>query len=142
MLGNNIRNIRKEQKISINKLSKLTGVSLGYLSDLENDKAQNPSLDKLKLIANALNVPVDELLSTTATDKDIEEWDKDLKICENSSTYEKFSTPEAAMKFILEQPAIMGYGGFKIDELSDQDKIDFANDLLQQLKLISFKYKK
>lgn len=142
MLGNNIRDIRKEQRISINKLSKLTGISLGYLSDLENDKAQNPSLDKLKLIANALNVPVDELLSTTATNKDIEAWDYNLKVCENPSTYEKFNSPEAAMKFILEQPTIMGYGGFSINELSDQDKIDFANDLLQQLKLISFKYKK
>ena len=45
MLGENIRKIRKAQKISINKLSKETGISLGYLSELENGKAKNQSLD-------------------------------------------------------------------------------------------------
>ncbi|WP_294405739.1 helix-turn-helix domain-containing protein [uncultured Clostridium sp.] len=77
MLGENIRKIRKAQKISINALSKITGISLGYLSDLENEKAKNPSLDKIKIIANALNCPLDELLSNVATNEDINTWDNE-----------------------------------------------------------------
>ena len=46
------------------------------------------------------------------------------------------------MKFILKQPAIMGYGGFDVEKLSDEELIDFANELLNQMKLISYKYKK
>ena len=62
MLGENIRKIRKEKHISINKLSKMTGISLGYLSDLENGKSTNPSLEKLNTIADALECPVNSLL--------------------------------------------------------------------------------
>lgn len=64
MLGDNIRNIRKSKKMSINKLSKLSGISLGYLSDLENNNAKNPTMDKLQAIAGVLEVPLSELLTT------------------------------------------------------------------------------
>lgn len=142
MLGDNIRKVRKEKNISINKLSKLTGISLGYLSDLENNKATNPSIDKLTLIASALDVSVDLFFKD-----DIEEWDtvintKQLK--EETSMFEtgEFITPEAAMKFILKQPAIMGFGGFDTNKMSDDEIVEFANELLNQMKLISYKYKK
>ncbi|WP_456009244.1 helix-turn-helix domain-containing protein, partial [Clostridium butyricum] len=58
MIGENIRKIRKEKRISINRLAQATQISLGYLSDLENGKANNPSLEKLNRIADELNVPV------------------------------------------------------------------------------------
>lgn len=80
MLGENIRKIRKAQNISINNLAKKAGISLGYLSDLENNKFTNPTLDKIKLIANALGTTVDELFTTTATKKDIDDWDSKLDI--------------------------------------------------------------
>lgn len=134
MLGEQIRTIRKSQKISINNLSKLTGISLGYLSDLENNKAKNPSLDKIKLIAKTLNVSVEDLLSTESGINTSQE-SEDIKTIE-------FSTPIEAMEFLLNQRTIMNFGGFNIDDLSDKDKLEFANDLLQHLKLLSYKYKK
>ena len=79
-----------------------------------------------------------------ATHQDLEKWDKNCnQIKEEASMYKTgiFETPEAAMQFILKQPAIMGYGGFDINKLSDQDIIDFANDLLKQLEMLSYKYK-
>lgn len=60
LLGENIRRIRKSKKMSINALSKESKVSLGYLSDLENNKFTNPTMDKLSKIANALNVSVSD----------------------------------------------------------------------------------
>ena len=53
-----------------------------------------------------------------------------------------FSTPEEAVKFLLEQNVIMGFGGFDINKLTDKEIIDFANELLSQLQLLSYKYKK
>ena len=70
MLGDKIQKIRTQNKISLNKLSKITGISLGYLSDLENNKAVNPSVEKLDLIAKALNVSIDSFFKN-----DIEKWD-------------------------------------------------------------------
>jgi transcriptional regulator with XRE-family HTH domain len=60
MLGDNIRRIRKSKRISINNLSKASGVSLGYLSDIENDKGVNPTKETLEKLAAALEVTVDE----------------------------------------------------------------------------------
>lgn len=142
MLGDNIRKIRKEKKISINKLSELTGISLGYISDLENNKATNPSVDKLNLIANVLNVNVDAFFKD-----DIDMWDSTIdttQLKEEVKMFEtgEFKTPEAAMQFILKQPAIMGYGGFDTNKMSNEEIIEFANELLNQMKLISYKYKK
>lgn len=83
MLGDNIRAIRKENGISLNKLSRITGISLGYLSDLENNKSNNPSIEKLNLIASTLNVSVDLFFKN-----DIEKWDNtlDIGIIKESST--------------------------------------------------------
>ncbi len=83
MLGDNIRKIRKTKHISINNLSKISGVSLGYLSDLENNKLKNPTLDMLKKIACSLDVKVNDLLTekerveiSTSEIKDINELAK------------------------------------------------------------------
>lgn len=59
MVGENIRRVRNDKKISINKLSKLSGVALGFLSDIENGKT-NPSIPTLTKIAKVLDVPVSE----------------------------------------------------------------------------------
>ena len=56
-----IKEKRKEKKISLYKLNKMTGLSHSYLSELENNKISNPSLKTLTLIANALNVNVNDL---------------------------------------------------------------------------------
>lgn len=54
----------------------------------------------------------------------------------------EFKTPQDAMKFIIEQPIIAGFGGFEPEKMTDQEVMDFANDLLSQLKLLGYKYKK
>lgn len=130
MLGDKIRCIRKEKKMSINALSKSSGVSLGYLSDLENNKSLNPTMETLDKLAGALGITTKELLTG------IEDNKRELI---DTPTFE---TAEAAMKFILEQPAIMGFGGFDIKEMSDTEVVEFANELLRQLQLISYKYKR
>lgn len=61
MIGKNIRSVRKQQGLSINKLSELSGVSLGYLSDLENGKMSNPSDNTIEAISEVLNVSSDYL---------------------------------------------------------------------------------
>lgn len=61
-MGNKIREIRLIKNISLNKLAKMTGISIGYLSDIENNKAQNPTMDKLNKIAEALEVSINDFL--------------------------------------------------------------------------------
>lgn len=62
-----IKEIRTQKNVSLSELSRLTGISKSYLSDLENKKRKNISIDKLCKIAKALNVKVTKLF-------DCKEW--------------------------------------------------------------------
>lgn len=65
-LGTNIKEARKKAGLTQMELAKLTNLSRSYIGDIEKDR-YNPSLATLKAIANALNQPLDSIL----TDNDI-----------------------------------------------------------------------
>lgn len=145
MFGQNIKNIRLAKGVGVNELSRMSGVNASYISALERDEKKNPSVTILEKLAKALEVSIDEIMKSDVTYDDINNWDANSNcIKEEVSLYEtgKFETAEAAMQFILKQPAIMGFGGFDTNEMSNEEIIEFANELLNQMKLISYKYKK
>lgn len=59
-----IKEVRKEKNITLYKLAKATGISRGYLHDLENNKKNNPSLATMYKISNALETNVKDLFYT------------------------------------------------------------------------------
>lgn len=60
-----IKEIREEKHISAYRLSKITNISTSYLSELENNKKINVTLDILFRIAKALDVNVKDLFYTS-----------------------------------------------------------------------------
>ncbi|ABW18831.1 helix-turn-helix domain-containing protein [Alkaliphilus oremlandii] len=128
-LGEKIRALRKEKRYSIMNIRELTGLSKSTISEIENDKS-SPTAETLQKIANALEVTVDTFFKDDDHDESL------------SQQNIEFTTPQEAMEFILKQPSIMGYGGFDISKMSDEEIVEFANELLRQLQLISYKYKK
>lgn len=60
-----IKEIRKKKNISAYKLSKSANISRSFLSEIENNKKTNVSLNVLIKIANILDVNVKELFYTT-----------------------------------------------------------------------------
>ncbi len=61
-LGERLRRIRKENKLTLKDLSQLAGLSVPYLSDLER-AVVNPSIDTLQKVAKAYHMTVKDLLS-------------------------------------------------------------------------------
>lgn len=59
--GDRIKAERMKQGLSQNKLAKLANVAQSTLCDIEKNR-NNPSLDTVILIANALKVPVTKLM--------------------------------------------------------------------------------
>lgn len=55
-----IRKVRKEQNLTITELSKLSGVSKGYISQIESNWYQ-PTVEILCKLAKALNCSVEDL---------------------------------------------------------------------------------
>lgn len=62
MLSNKIEQLRKEKGYTFAKLSELSGISTGRLSDLATGKRNNPTMDTLIKLADALDVTLDELV--------------------------------------------------------------------------------
>jgi XRE family transcriptional regulator, master regulator for biofilm formation len=62
MIGERVKKIRLEKKISLSELADQAGVAKSYLSSLERNLQRNPSIQFLEKIASVLNVPVDQLI--------------------------------------------------------------------------------
>ena len=65
-----IKELRLSKGLTIKQLSVASNVAVGYLSDLENGKRKNPSMNTLKLIADALGVTIFDLLGFNGEKKD------------------------------------------------------------------------
>ena len=59
IVGRNLRKIRKEKNISIERLALMSSVNKNYLSDLERGN-RNPTISVLDRIAYALKVDIKE----------------------------------------------------------------------------------
>ncbi len=58
MYINNLKRIRKSKDLTIEKLSELSGVSMGYICHLERGTRKNPSRDVMEKIASVLDEPI------------------------------------------------------------------------------------
>lgn len=63
-IGENIKRVRKEKKMTQKDLGEIIGISNTYLSDIEIGRT-NPSIKTLKRIAKGLEVSYVELLKDT-----------------------------------------------------------------------------
>lgn len=62
LLGNKIRELRKQKGLSLDGLAKATDSSKSYIWELENREGAKPSAEKITKIAAALNVTTEFLL--------------------------------------------------------------------------------
>ena len=151
MLGENIKLLREARKISLSKLARLADISPGYLSDIEKGNKTSPSIDVLEKLASILDVKVelffkedlDEVIGLPVTDEKLNEWDEkyaDLKEEIIIPLEDKFKTVEDALQFLLSQNVIMS--DLNLEDLSNERKMEFANEIYTMMKMLSPKYKK
>lgn len=72
-IGKDIRKRRKELGMSLRQLGEEAGLSVGFLSQVENDQV-SPSLASLLAIATSLGVPVFYFLNTQQPDPVAAGW--------------------------------------------------------------------
>ena len=124
----------KERRIRLNlsyqDLADKTGISKSTLQRYETGFIKNLPIDKLEILANALDTTPGYLMG----------WEKEST--DSSLEYKTIKNPKDAMTFILKQPTLMAYGGYDIKKMTNDELVDFANELLRQLELLSYKYKK
>ncbi|WP_066186684.1 helix-turn-helix domain-containing protein [Gracilibacillus timonensis] len=63
MIGEKIKTIRKTRRLTLSECAKRANISKSYLSNIERNQNQNPSLQIIEKIAKVLHVDVNTLVS-------------------------------------------------------------------------------
>lgn len=151
-VGYNIKKMRLSRNLTLDDVVHKTGLAKSTLSAIENEKS-SPSTNTLTKIANAFEVDISDFFNENSINENISRPNKTEKLSQHlkNKTVDnfveveeniKFTDATEALSFILKQPTVGDYGDFNVYKLSDKDRINFANDLLEMIKIISPKYKK
>jgi len=62
-LAKTVKRLREKQGLSQEKLARLADVSNNTIINIEAGKQDNPTIETLKKVAKALNVPVEDLIN-------------------------------------------------------------------------------
>ena len=62
MIGEKIKQLRKEKRMSISELAEKAGVAKSYLSSIERNLQSNPSIQFIEKISQVLDVSVNDII--------------------------------------------------------------------------------
>jgi transcriptional regulator with XRE-family HTH domain len=88
MIGKNIYKIRKQRGFTLSELAERTGISKSYLSNIERNLKQNPSIHVVEKIALVLKVELKTLLKISSDMEAKQQLEKEWLdfICELKNT--------------------------------------------------------
>lgn len=126
--GERLRELRRENQMTTVDLGKALDCANSSISRYEND-LREPRRDFLEKVSDYFDVSIDYLLGVS-NERKVPELPNDFK------------TAEDAISFLLKQPTLVAFGGYDLKKLSNEELINFANDILHQIQLVSLKYTK
>lgn len=133
-IGERLKKIRKEKKISVEYIAKELGVSKTTVYRYEDATIEKIPVNTFDALCRILGVTSAELMGNQPPNIE------PANVQENLPAH--FEHPQDAMEFILKTPTLAAFGGYDPDAMSEETIVEFANEILQQLKLVSYKYKK
>ena len=128
-IGERIKEIRKQRGISVDTLAKKLGVSKTTIYRYEDSTIEKIPLQIFDRICEILNVSAAELMGNAPKKESSEVLPS------------HFDNARDAMEFIIKTPTLAAYGGYDPNTMDDETIVEFANEILQQIKLVSYKYK-
>lgn len=131
-----LKKLINETGLSMRAFSEKAAIPNTTLHSMLERGIGNASVDNVIKVCKTLGITVEQLEEMTKIDPN--QLQKKVAFQET----DKFTTAESAIQFILKQPALAAYGGYDVNEMSSEEVIEFANELLNQLKLLGFKYKR
>ncbi len=76
LIGEKIKRLRQEKRMSISELAEKAGVAKSYLSSIERNLQSNPSIQFIEKISSVLGVSVNEIINDYNSE-DIAELDSE-----------------------------------------------------------------
>lgn len=127
-LGERLKQKRKEKGISAEKMAKQLGISVSTIYRYENSSIEKIPVHIFEEMCKILNTTTMEMMGNVITEG------RELPM--------DFKNAQEAMEFILKMPTLAAFGEYDPESMSEEIIVEFANEILQQLKLVSYKYKK
>ncbi|ACD24183.1 helix-turn-helix transcriptional regulator [Clostridium botulinum] len=143
MLADKVKYLRNNLNLTQEELANKLGISQSSIGMIERNK--RPAGRKMLIkLADFFNVTVDYLLSDSDENNSVNDGGVTK---DNKKTIEKdfpiipeeFTDPNEARAYIMKHQ-IFAYGGFYPEKMSDEDILNFANEMIEQSKLIRYKY--
>ncbi len=135
--GTILKNLRLERKLTLDELANDLNnrynlkLNKGMISKWEAGKIE-PRFEFIKCYAEYFDVSIDYLLGLT----------EKRKHPKPSKEEKEFKTAPEAVQYLIKNHSLAAYGGYNLDEMTEEEIVDFANELLRQIELISYKYKR
>ncbi len=126
-IGERIKQIRQERGFSAEEVAKKLGVSVSTLYRYENSSISKIPVAVIDKLCEILGTSANKLM-------------KNDEVASKEELPDSFANAAEAMAFILKMPVLAAYGGYDINSMDEETIIRFANEILEQLKLVSYKY--
>ena len=135
MLSKNLKYLRLKNGYSQEFIAERLGYKTYTTIQKWESGVSEPPISKLKELSDIYNVDMDTMYR-----KDLElktqTWDADdPNIKEKILNTVDFKSAKEAVQFILAQPAMASYGGYTVEDMTDEEILDMANDMLLAMKL-------
>lgn len=129
-LGEKIRARRKEKGFSVDYVAEQLGISYTTVYRYENSSIEKIPVNVFDNLCRILDITPAELMNYGN------------KADKSDTLPDTFNTAREAMEFVLKLPTLAAFGGYNPEDMSEETIVEFANEILQQLQLVSYKYKK
>ena len=129
-IGEKIKELRKQKGLSVEEVADKLGVSVSTQYRYENASITKIPIDVIDKLCKILDTTTGELMGTSSSSDS-----------NNSEMPMKFDSASDAMTSILKMPMLAAYGGYDLESMDDETMKNFANEILGQLRLVSYKYK-
>lgn len=127
-IGERIKEIRKQRGMSVEEVAEKLDVSVSTLYRYENSSISKVPIDVIDRLCSVFGITTSELMGNAVE-------------TEGEELPTSFANAEQAMAFMLKMPVLAAYGGYDIESMDEKTIVEFANEILSQLKLVSYKYK-
>lgn len=146
-IGYRIKKLRLERNLTQEEVGNYIGTSKQTLYKYENGIITNIPSDKIEALSKLFDVSPGyimgwEILKNEPPILPILNEERNKYDLESANNPNYFTSAQEAIKFLLEQNVIKALNGIDINNLSEEEQIQMANEVLDLINMVSYKYKK
>lgn len=129
-IGERLKNRRKELGLSVESIAEQLGVSYTTVYRYEASSITKIPVETFDKLCKILDITPAELMGNADTTEK-----EDVSKLPNH-----FENPQEAIEFILKTPTLAAFGGYDPSKMDEETIVEFANELLGHLKVMSYRY--